>query len=67
MISIKRCYGCGKIVWPWQDSVLTERVGRIHKGCAFQAKLNLMYDNFFKNFRDRTEQNALEELGIKEK
>ena len=28
---IRRCYGCGKYIWPWQDAVDTKKVGRIHR------------------------------------
>jgi hypothetical protein len=36
---IKRCYGCGKLLYPWQDIVRTKLVGKIHRGCAFGAHI----------------------------
>jgi len=27
---IRRCYGCGRYIWPWQDAIVTQKAGRIH-------------------------------------
>ena len=40
---IKRCYGCGKPVYPWQDIIRTKLVGKIHRGCAFDAHIKYSY------------------------
>lgn len=37
MKHIIRCYGCGRIIWPWSDIVKTKRVGSIHKDCLIAA------------------------------
>jgi hypothetical protein len=40
---IKRCYGCGKLLYPWQDIVRTKLVGKIHRACAFTADIKHFY------------------------
>lgn len=39
MLGIKRCYGCGRIIWLWQDIINTKKVGIIHneRSCILDA------------------------------
>lgn len=39
MKHIKRCYGCGRIIWLWQETIKTEKVGYVHKSrsCILDA------------------------------
>ena len=27
---LRRCYGCGRYIWSWQDAIVTKKAGRIH-------------------------------------
>ena len=33
MLGLKRCYGCGRLIMPWSETLETEKVGVIHKRC----------------------------------
>ena len=37
MRGIKRCYGCGRLIMHWSETVDTEKVGVIHKRCIKKA------------------------------
>jgi hypothetical protein len=59
---IKRCWGCGKRVLPWQNTIHTKLAGDIHKGCAFNAIRNYENDKKVRAFNRRLEENALKRL-----
>ena len=59
---IKRCYGCDKVMWPWQDTVRTRLVGKIHRVCAFNAHIRYQIRKEFLAFNQHFEEKALKEL-----
>jgi hypothetical protein len=63
---IKRCWGCGKWVLPWQNIVHTKLVGDIHKGCAFAAMQNYNNNIMYNELRAHTEESALKRLNGEE-
>jgi hypothetical protein len=67
MTLIKRCYGCGKLLYPWQDIIRTKLVGRIHTGCAVDARTNYLYDIDIKRLTQQCEKAALRALNEGEK
>ena len=67
MLGFKRCYGCHKLILPWQDSIRTEVVGVIHTGCAFAANVKWVTQQFSDAFFEKINREALVSLGVKEK
>lgn len=61
---INRCYGCGKLIWPWQNAIKTKKVGRIHKACAFSAIVKQGYEEVLANFFIDPNMKAEKELGV---
>ena len=45
ILGVERCYGCGKLIWWWQDAVNTEAVGYIHRHCVIAANMKLIAEN----------------------
>lgn len=64
MKHIKRCYGCGEIIWPWQSIIKTEKVGLVHnnRGCILDAWYKLPWEMIDSLLLEATD--AL--LGVKE-
>ena len=59
---IKRCWGCGKRILPWQSTVHTKLAGDIHKGCAFMAARNYNFAKEGDKLNQRLEEGALKQL-----
>ena len=36
---LRRCHGCGRYIWPWQDAIVTKKAGRIHytRDCVLES------------------------------
>jgi hypothetical protein len=49
---IKRCYGCGGIIWLWQDGYVSKTVGYVHKKCLGPAHIRKVFGD---RYIDRTE------------
>ena len=47
---IKRCYGCGRLIWPWSETYSTEKVGVTHKGCVEAALDKYEYDELYRKW-----------------
>ena len=41
---IRRCYGCGRYIWLWQDAIVTQKAGRIHdtRDCILDSYYKLL-------------------------
>jgi len=61
---IKRCYGCGEIIWPWQGRIKTQKVGFIHKtrGCILDAWYSLLEEKAGHHHPDMLLKEALDAL-----
>ena len=44
---LRRCYGCGRYIWSWQDAIDTKEVGRIHntRDCILDSCYKLLAAN----------------------
>jgi hypothetical protein len=66
---IKRCYGCGKVIWPWQNIINTKKVGYIHKDCLIAAWYSVAFKESFivfsKSIHKKQIEHAMEYLGDK--
>lgn len=63
---IKRCYGCRKPLYPWQNIVQTKLVGRIHRECAFSANIKYHYREALNERARHANEEALKELNKEE-
>lgn len=66
MFGLKRCYGCSKVIWWWEDAVDTETVGYVHRECLFAATIKKASENLKEAFFHITNEQAAKELGVKE-
>lgn len=53
---IKRCYICGRMVYPWQDTVKSEKVGTIHTSCLMVFYRKGYSKSFPVIYSDRSEE-----------
>ena len=69
MLGLKRCYGCGRLIMSWSETVDTEKVGVIHKACVHEALVKYEKDEEWRWYKERvTKRDALrakEILGLK--
>ena len=64
MKHIKRCYGCGKLIWPWQNTIYSKYVNAIHKKClisAYSRYVLIAKKTYLEYMKD-----ACETLGVEE-
>ena len=62
---MKRCYGCGGLIWPWEDILVSEKLNPIHKKCLIPAYLR--YVLVGKKIHSVYMKEACEMLGVEEK
>lgn len=65
MFGLKLCYGCGKIIWWWEDAVDTETVGYVHWHCVIAANMKKVSEKAEEVFFHGLYKQSAKVLGIK--